>query len=171
MSNLQLWLDQTFPVSYDEDATRATYLPIFAANLSELLRVHGYVLDHRWSGMAVVRWMYKIHCNTGKRYPAIHHRNLQEDKNQFYDVVTDELIYSFLSEWKHIPDFMLDSKNGRVVWDELKDLLWAHVDLDESPQGKLVSSWFESSDTESDGGGKADVYLNDAAAGFHGYWN
>jgi len=100
----------------------------------------------------------------------IKHRNLREDKNQFQDIITDDLITSFMARWKHIPDFNNDTKYGRLVWEELKDLLWAYVDLDESPQGRLVSSWFEASDSESEDV-KGDNYLHDAAAGFHGYWH
>ena len=67
-----------------------------------------------------------------------------------------------------MPDFDYDTKNGRLLWDELQDMLWSYVDLEESTQGMQVVSWFDDSDSDSDGGnGKVDVYIQDSAAGWH----
>ena len=65
-------------------------------------------------------------------------------------------------------DFDYNTKNGRILWDELQDMLWSYVDLEESTQGMQVVSWFDDSDSDSDGGnGKVDVYIQDSAAGWH----
>jgi len=168
--NFRLWLEQTAVLAYDEEADRRSYLPIFAENLTELLRKFGYVLDHRWNtgSLAVARWIYKIHCDNTKRCPRIIHRNYSEDRDQFNDTITEELLEQFISPWTHIPDFNYDTKNGKILLDELQNFIWAYIDLDESPQGRMVAHWLEGSDTESDDGTvKVDTYLQDLAAGWH----
>lgn len=170
--NFQLWLDQRFPVSYEDVLARRAYIPVFAERLSLLLKGRGYVMDSRWASAAgaaaVARWIYRIHCGNACRYPVVLHRNMPEDKDQYRDTITDELLGDFLAEWKHIPDFDRDSRLGRIVHDELQQFLWAYIDIDESAQGMNVISWLDGSDTESDGGsGKVDVYIQDADAGWH----
>lgn len=167
--NYQLWLDQRFPVSYEDVLSRRTYIPVFAEGITLLLKAHGYIMDSRWGGAsAVARWIYRIHCNNACRYPLVLHRNMAEDKDQYRDTITDELLSEFLAEWKHIPDFDNDTRLGRIVNDELQDFLWSYIDIDESAQGMNVVSWFDVSDTESDGGsGKVDVYIQDIDAGWH----
>jgi hypothetical protein len=166
--NVQLWLDQRFPVSYEDVLARRTYIPVFAQQLSLLLKGRGYVMDSRWGGAAVARWIYRIHCANAYRYPALLHRNMPEDKDQYLDTITDELLDEFLAEWKHIPDFNGETRLGRIVRDELQQFLWAYIDIDESAQGMIVISWLDGSDTESDGGsGKVDVYIQDVDAGWH----
>jgi hypothetical protein len=169
-SNFQLWLSQRCAVSYSEVSDRRSYMPIFAEQLENLLRIHGYTMDHRWKmgALAVARWIYKIHCDTKTRCPKIVHRNYSEDKDQYLDTVTDEVLQEFLRRWQHIPDFDVDTKLGRIVWDELQSFLWAYIDIDESPQGMKMMAWLDASDTESDGGTtKVDSYLQDIDAGFH----
>ena len=166
--NLQLWLDQRFPVSYHDVLARRSYIPVFTERISLLLKNHGYLMDSRWGAAAVVQWIYRIHCNTAKRYPILLHRNMPEDKDQYLDSITDELLEEFLSQWKHIPDFDVDTRLGRIVHDELQQFLWSYIDMDESPQGMNVISWLDGSDTESDGGsGKVDTYIQDVDAGWH----
>jgi hypothetical protein len=93
---------------------------------------------------------------------------MPEDKDQYLDSITDELLEEFLSQWKHIPDFDVDTRLGRIVHDELQQFLWSYIDMDESPQGMNVISWLDGSDTESDGGsGKVDTYIQDVDAGWH----
>lgn len=166
--NLQLWLDQQFPVSYEDVLPRRTYIPVFAERLTALLKGRGYVMDSRWGAAAVSRWIYRIHCDTMVRIPILLHRNMPEDKDQYLDTITDELLDGFLAEWKHIPDFDRDTRLGRIFRDELQLFLWAYIDIDESPQGMTVISWLDGSDTESDGGsGKVDAYIQDVDAGWH----
>jgi hypothetical protein len=167
--NFQLWLAQKFPVSYSDTLERGEYLPVFADALTRLVTSRGYVMDSRWNSLAVARWIYKIHCDNAVRYPTILHRNMYEDKDEYNDTISDELLREFLEVWKHIPDFNSDTRLGRVVHDELQRFLWAYINLDESPRGEAVAHWIEGSDTESDNGsgGKVDVYIQDADAGWH----
>ena len=168
--NFQLWLDQEFPISYEEVVDRRTSLTLFAHDLTYFMKIHGYTMDSRWNTgvFAVARWIYKIHCDTSTRCPKILHRNYEEDRDQYLDTVTDSALADFLRLWNHMPDFDYDTKNGRLLWDELQDMLWSYVDLEESTQGMQVVSWFDDSDSDSDGGnGKVDVYIQDSAAGWH----
>jgi hypothetical protein len=169
-SNFQRWLAQEFPVSYSEVLNRRSYIPLFAAEIQELLRRYGYVMDYRWKSgaFAIARWIYKIHCDIRTRYPKIEHRNYVEDNDEYLDTVTDEVLQDFLSHWNHIPDFDVDTKYGRILRNELQNVLWAYIDIDESPQGVKIMGWLDGSDTESDGGmAKVDSYLQDVDAGWH----
>jgi hypothetical protein len=167
--NFQLWLSQQFPVSYSDTLERRAYLPVFADALTELLKGRGYVMDSRWNSLAVARWIYKIHCDNLIRSPVVIHRNMTEDKDEYADTISDELLREFLERWKHIPDFNSDTRLGRTLYDELQNFLWSYIDLDESPKGDEVAYWMEGSDTESDNGSgwKVDAYIQDVDAGWH----
>jgi len=167
--NFRLWLAQKFPVSYSDILDRRSYLPVFYDSLTTLLKGCGYFMDSRWNARTVSHWIYKIHCDNPIRCPAINHRNMIEDKDEYFDTVTDELLREFLEKWKHIPDFNSDTRLGRLLYDELQMFLWNYIDLDNSPRGAAVAYWMEGSDTESDNGsgGKVDVYIQDLDAGWH----
>jgi len=167
--NFQLWLAQQFPVSYSDTLERKVYLPVFADALTALLHGRGYRMDSRWNPLAVARWIYKIHCDNALRSPVILHRNMAEDKDEYLDTITDELLREFLESWKHIPDFNSDTRLGRTLCNELQTFLWTYIDVDDSPRGEAVAHWMEGSDTESDNGsgGKVDVYIQDVDAGWH----
>jgi len=167
--NFHLWLAQTFPVSYSDILDRKAYLPVFANDLTELLKGRGYTMDSRWNALAVARWIYKIHCDNAVRSPPVLHRNMPEDNDEYLDTITDELLLKFLEAWKHIPDFNSDTRLGRMLHDELQAFLWAYIDLDNSIRGDAVAHWIEGSDTESDNGsgGKVDIYIQDVDAGWH----
>jgi len=167
--NFQLWLSQQFSVSYSDTLERRAYLPVFADALTGLLKGRGYIMDYRWGSLAVARWIYKIHCDNALRSPVILHRNMGEDKDEYHDTITDELLREFLEGWKHIPDFNSDTRLGRTLYNELQRFLWTYIDIDESPRGDAVAHWMEGSDTESDNGsgGKVDVYIQDVDAGWH----
>ena len=186
--NFQLWMKQVLPISFSEEADRNFYIPIFADNLTHYLESYGYVFDTRWkSGTHVIaKFLYRIHCEDTKRHVEVVHRNLPEDIDQYHDTVTEDVLLDFLKHWKCIPDFDTDTKFGNTFAIELQKLIWSFIDIEMSPQGRLVSKWLEGSDTESDSGngtgnanananakakakakGKLDSYLQDSYAGYH----
>jgi len=170
--NYQSWLDQILPVSYEENLSRSLYIPLFTEQLRSYMKAHGYVMDPRWSSATVAHWMYSLHCSYDickvHPYPDVLHRSWPEDKDQFRDTINEESLAGLVQTWSHIADFDRDTAVGRAVWDELQNFLWIYIDLEASPQGMMVADWLEGSDTESDGGKKVDIYLQDVAAGYHG---
>ena len=186
-NDFQLWLSQKVWVSATEKATRRSYIPEFAEDITSFMKVKGYQMDSRWrrGHMAVARWLYAIHVNIvrgsvsssrGLSYPPIFHRDWVEDNDQFYHVIEFNDIQELLNRWHLNEDLDTESVVGQRTLYEFHQLLWTYIDLDSSNQGILVATRLEESDSESEGQmvqrgqakRRADTYIQDATEGYHG---
>lgn len=177
-------------MSATEKATRRSYIPEFAEDITSFMKAKGYQMDSRWrrGHMAVARWLYAIHVDAasasassassckGIFYPPILHRDWIEDNDQFYHSIELHNIQELLYRWRLNEDLDTESVVGQRTLYEFHQILWTYIDLESSKQGILVATRLEDSDSESEGQviqrGQAkrrtDTYIQDAAEGYHG---
>lgn len=180
-ADFQLWLSQPVWVGNDK-AERATVIPYILGALSRFMKAHGYTMDSDWgagNGYHLAKWMYDIHVqeyahmnvNGHVKIPDILHRNTNEDRGEFYHVVSCERIEALMEGMQEMEDLDMSCPGGRRVLHELQDFLYRFVDLESSKQGRLIAEMWDESETDSDEefwNKKRDVYLVDMKKGYHG---
>lgn len=178
MSNdFQIWLNQKVWVSGTEKAKRRTYIPAFAAYITDFMKKRGYTMDRRWrkGEMVIARWLYTIHVtyhfpHKKITYPAIVHRDWIEDYDEFYHVIDFNEVSECLTPWKLNEDLDTSTGVGSATVNELQQLLWTYIDLQSSKQGIRIADYLDESDSDSESGGyrHVDRYIQDASEGYHG---
>jgi len=179
--DFQVWLDQEVWISNMEKGARRDYIPDFAEDLTDFMRVCGYTMDSRWASgdYIVAKWMYIMHVqefvtkkyNQPLKYASIIHRDWNEDFLEYTQILTFDKISSFMERWKFYEDLDCDTVMGQRVLHELQNLLYHFIDMENSKIGILVAT-AEDSDSEYDEPssrrGKDDIYLMEAREGMHG---
>ena len=180
-ADFQMWLSQPVWVGNDQ-AERATVIPYILGALSRFMKAHGYTMDSDWNagnGYHLAKWMYDIHVQEYARMnvnghvniPHILHRNTNEDRDEFYHMISCERIEAFMEGMQEMEDFDMDSRPGQRILYELQDFLYRFVDLESSKQGRLIAAMWDDSASDSDEefwNKKRDVYLVDTTRGYHG---
>ena len=180
-ADFQLWLSQPVWVGNDQ-AERATVIPYILNSLSRFMKAHGYTMDSDWNsgnGYHLAKWMYDIHVqeyarmnvNGHVKIPDILHRNTNEDRDEFYHMISCERLEAFMEGIQEMEDFDMDSRPGQRIFHGLQDFLYRFVDLESSKQGRLIAEMWDDSGSDSDEefwNKKRDVYLVDMKRGYHG---
>jgi hypothetical protein len=123
--------------------------------------------------------MYDIHVqeyarmnvNGHVKIPDIVHRNTNEDRDEFYHMISCERLEAFMEGIQEMEDFDMDSRPGQRIFHGLQDFLYRFVDLESSKQGRLIAEMWDDYASDSDhefGDRKRDVYLLDTKKGYHG---
>lgn len=174
--NFHLWLDQPVYISGVQTARR-NYIPCFADYITNFVMTLGYNFIPKWKKghLCVARWLYKMnircikHIITPFPYDDIPHRDWDLDYYNYYDVFDYDTITSIENAWKHVDDLNIETDLGSDVMNELRNFIWHYIDLETSPQGRLIANLVEGSDSETDEHGeKLDRYIQDMGEGYHG---
>lgn len=172
------WFNQEIYLNGITVEKRKVYFPRFAEELMLFMKSRGYKMDSRWGPLTLAKWVYRIHVQevARKKYDApvwlgdIIHRDWDEDHNRYQDIMNEEELSNYLFNWRENDDFNKQTRVGERMIRELIQFLYVHIDMDNSAQGQFIEKLYDSDSdyAEETQVVKQDVYLQDAASGYHG---
>lgn len=161
------------------ECTRKNFITEFAQSIRNFMNENGYKMEDRLE-KELALWMYRLHVQEARNkhgapveLPEIHHRDTQEDYDQFCQSLGEQEIKKFMDMWSDsgTDDLLADTHVGNRIRYGLEEFLYRVINIEISKQGRFIANLWDASGSTSEAEmyePKKDVYLEDATKGFHG---
>jgi hypothetical protein len=160
---------------------RKDFVTEFAQSIRSFMASYGYKMEDRLE-KELALWMYRLHIQEVCRnkhgapvhLPEIHHRDTQEDYDQYCLIVGEQEVKKFIDIWSDsgTDDLLEDTHAGNRIRYGFEEFLYRVINIETSKQGRFIASLWDASGSASESemyeSSKKDVYLEDATKGFHG---
>jgi hypothetical protein len=162
------WLNEIVCWNEVEYVPRCTAIWRFVSKgLHPFLLKNGYVLQvdvkEFASGIATILYMNRgASCLDAKCLATIPCNLEEEDhKSHYYHVLSEDKWDALWSQWSLWSDLQDDRGHDRCI--DIQEYCWSQLDLDESPQTRVVEELLDTLEESPYAGRGEDVYLREAA--------
>jgi hypothetical protein len=145
-----IWLNEQVATTGEQTISRRKAVHTLARGLHEFMKGSGYRLllgvNDLSSGIATVMYHNRAHRLTG---PYVFERQYgySDEHIQHYNHIVDRRAWeAFWDAWGFWDDVSLDSPLGYFRRLDIQEYVWTQIDLEASPQGRIVEAWLNTSE-------------------------